>query len=125
MGFHGQAAQGEMWVGRHSKTGVVVYDPRAQVAAPSNRVRLFVVAERKMVKFDRETVERQVAMCFPPESESAISTYQQLRSRSRATHCYACKRDLNSVDFHTCERCGWISCECGACGCDVHDTLRT
>jgi hypothetical protein len=37
--------------------------------------------------------------------------------RGRITHCYNCKRHLdNSIDVE-CAGCGWIICECGACGC--------
>jgi hypothetical protein len=40
----------------------------------------------------------------------------------RVTHCYNCQDDLdNEIDFE-CERCGWIICSCGACGCGY--TLR-
>jgi len=35
----------------------------------------------------------------------------------RVTHCYSCKGNLDS-DFHIeCNACGWLICECGACGC--------
>ena len=35
----------------------------------------------------------------------------------RVTHCYSCKENLDS-DFHIeCNACGWLICECGACGC--------
>ena len=37
--------------------------------------------------------------------------------RHRTTHCYACKESLdNSIDIE-CAACGWILCDCGACGC--------
>lgn len=35
----------------------------------------------------------------------------------RVTHCYGCKRNLNSWDFSLCKECSWILCSCGACGC--------
>lgn len=35
----------------------------------------------------------------------------------RVTHCWSCKGHLdNSVDVE-CATCGWIVCDCGACGC--------
>jgi len=37
--------------------------------------------------------------------------------RHRVTHCWMCKGPLdNAVDFE-CVVCGWILCQCGACGC--------
>src|SRR5262249_58963926 len=35
----------------------------------------------------------------------------------RVTHCYRCKRSLNSAEFPRCACCGWLACPCGACGC--------
>lgn len=35
----------------------------------------------------------------------------------RITHCWDCKKHLdNSIELE-CNSCGWILCECGACGC--------
>ena len=37
--------------------------------------------------------------------------------RHRVTHCWFCKGHLdNAVDLE-CVACGWILCQCGACGC--------
>ena len=39
------------------------------------------------------------------------------RMRHRVTHCWSCHDDLdNSIDVE-CATCGWIICDCGACGC--------
>ena len=36
----------------------------------------------------------------------------------RITHCYNCKRGLDSRAHARCSRCGWIVCpSCGSCGC--------
>lgn len=37
--------------------------------------------------------------------------------RQRNAHCYECKEPLNSLAKFECEQCGWILCDCGACGC--------
>lgn len=37
--------------------------------------------------------------------------------RQRNAHCYDCKEPLNSLAKFECEQCGWILCDCGACGC--------
>jgi hypothetical protein len=35
----------------------------------------------------------------------------------RNTHCYLCKKTLDSSSHIECSVCGWLICECGACGC--------
>lgn len=49
---------------------------------------------------------------------SAGSTSSPGPNRFRVTHCYNCKRGLDSRQHAKCSRCGWITCPgCGACGC--------
>lgn len=37
--------------------------------------------------------------------------------RHRVTHCYNCQKDLdNTIDIE-CNKCHWMVCSCGACGC--------
>jgi hypothetical protein len=37
--------------------------------------------------------------------------------KHRITHCWFCKKELdNAIDIE-CSACGWILCQCGACGC--------
>lgn len=38
---------------------------------------------------------------------------------ARVTHCWSCKRTLTSEGYPECIECGWILCECGACGCGM------
>nr|CAP48735.1 putative integron gene cassette protein [uncultured bacterium]CAP48736.1 putative integron gene cassette protein [uncultured bacterium]CAP49141.1 putative integron gene cassette protein [uncultured bacterium] len=51
---------------------------------------------------------------------SAGIAYQGVRTTlrgHRVTHCYKCRKGLdNSIDTE-CNACGWIICNCGACGC--------
>lgn len=35
----------------------------------------------------------------------------------RIAHCWACKELLDNSQDLECAGCGWIICECGACGC--------
>ncbi len=35
----------------------------------------------------------------------------------RITHCYSCYEDLDSRADVECKICGWLVCNCGACGC--------
>ena len=38
-------------------------------------------------------------------------------TRHRISNCYACKKPLDNLKEIECNRCGWIVCSCGACGC--------
>ena len=104
----------KVWAGTHRTMGVLVFDPRAQVGVPSDRVRLYIIAQRRMAKFASEIVREGVA-ATPGDSVGADAYFDM---RGRFTHCYGCKRDLNSIDFRLCDACRWIQCECGACGCN-------
>ncbi|MEY3788787.1 MAG: hypothetical protein RIQ94_939 [Pseudomonadota bacterium] len=41
----------------------------------------------------------------------------KVRNHHRITHCYSCKRHLDNAIMTECVTCGWILCNCGACGC--------
>lgn len=47
--------------------------------------------------------------------------YRGMRKRVgeniRKTHCWKCKLPLDNAKFDECIACGWIICDCGACGC--------
>jgi tetratricopeptide (TPR) repeat protein len=119
-------------VGYHREEGVFVYDPRSQGDVEVSSIRLFVVKEKSMKTLTldarlfvsvadsssrTETVEKAFSA---KEIEEAARAYSALRTNARFTHCYACKKDLNSTDFSLCKACGWIRCSCGACGCEYH-----
>jgi hypothetical protein len=110
----------EIWVGVHPKMGLLIYDPHAQLAVPSDKVRLYVWQQQRMATFLKSIVRDRLrkgdeeTRDDSPLSESA-EFYFALRGRF--THCYRCKNDLNSIDFDLCGVCHWIRCTCGACGC--------
>jgi len=109
----------EIWVGVHPKMGVLIYDPGAQVAVAQDKVRLYVWSGHRMATFLKSIVRDRLVQGDAetggagPLKESA---HFYFGLRGRFTHCYSCKRDLNSIDFELCEVCKWIRCECGACG---------
>jgi hypothetical protein len=109
----------EVWVGPLGKLGLVIFDPRAQLNVSPEAVRLFVWRERRMGLFTRKVARGRLTgeseLHRVGNSERIAAAYLALRIRS--THCYACKRDLNSVSFSQCPSCQWIRCECRACGC--------
>jgi hypothetical protein len=41
----------------------------------------------------------------------------------RVTHCFRCSKFLVSTVSNECETCGWIRCQCGACGCSYRKFL--
>lgn len=47
---------------------------------------------------------------------SGISISSQSK-KHRITHCYNCKEVLDNSTNLECNTCGWIICQCGACGC--------
>jgi hypothetical protein len=38
-------------------------------------------------------------------------------------YCHQCGRALSSAQAERCERCSWLRCECGACGCNYEAPL--
>ena len=49
-------------------------------------------------------------------------SYPHTTKKERATHCYSCKKELNNIIDIECNVCGWIICNCGACGCGVENS---
>jgi hypothetical protein len=39
----------------------------------------------------------------------------------RTANCFSCKKNLDNLKNPECTACGWIVCNCGACGCDFHN----
>jgi hypothetical protein len=114
-------AQGgsEVWVGVLPKLGVVVYDPQSQEGVPDNRVRLYVRDQERMATFVKDIVRDRLTASANDKANAELAEPVEfyLSLRRRFTHCFSCRRSLNSVDFAVCGRCHWIKCGCGACGC--------
>jgi len=119
-------------IGHYREQGLFVFDPRSQGDVEVSSIRLFVVKEKFMKTFalDARLFVPVADSSFPAETleknfsakelEAAARAYSVLRTNTRFTHCYNCKKDLNSMDFSLCKVCGWIRCFCGACGCEYH-----
>lgn len=112
----------DVWVGVLPKLGVVIYDPRSQEGVPANRVRLYVRNQERMATFAKDTVRDRLAESADLTTDGQFTELAEwyLSLRRRYTHCFCCKRSLNSLDFAVCGRCRWIRCACGACGCNFH-----
>src|SRR6476659_5559626 len=100
-------AEIDVWVGTHRSMGVLVYDPHAQIGVSSEKVRLYVIAQKRMASFIKDIARDRLSGEEHRDLEAAANVYLDLRGRF--THCYSCKRDLNSIDFSVCDKCGWIT----------------
>ena len=76
---------------------------------------------------DRERIEREkVVEKHRQYLEGIGRKYRGVDSNPsrppRTTHCYACKTDLDGKVHVACLACGWLICQCGACGCGYERT---
>ena len=114
----------EYWVGRHNELGVILYDPLSQGGLEFTlKARFFISNGKQMRKIDPKDIYQDIRITPNQDVTAlnqAVNVYHDFRTERRVTHCYDCKHDLNSVDFDICEKCGWIRCQCNACGCDYH-----
>ncbi|MDO8425290.1 MAG: hypothetical protein Q7T01_02135 [bacterium] len=67
-------------------------------------------------KLDRARQVRPYAP-HPPPDAGTVAPNTRGSDGVRRTHCYQCKRTLNSACDASCGQCGWLVCSCGACGC--------
>ena len=109
------------WIGHHRELGLLIFDPHAQREVETGKVRLFSVTEHESRLFMLDMARTRSLWSSPAdhveEMRKAVAEYGRARERQRETHCYWCRRDINSVDSSLCTRCGWIRCACGHCGC--------
>lgn len=111
----------QLWVGRHRRIGLVIFDVTTQARLPEAEVRLFKVSERSTGTFLKSVVKGGLIALDEAtwlQAQSGIADYVKMMTNRRATHCFDCKSDLNSVDFSLCPTCRWIKCHCGGCGCN-------
>ena len=110
----------DVWVSKHKKLGYVIYDEKIQLDVSSDFVRIYLLDEERAATFVKHLVRGNLLKIREDEEvilRSKIETYEAKISNKRVTHCYQCKKNLDSVNFSICEKCGWIRCQCGACGC--------
>lgn len=134
------------WVGRHATRGLVVI-PRNAFLPNLERLEVYFVDQNRVADCGAEiirsyTTEKDIS---PDEASTALRAFityrnQELEEKNkhflerrgksfagtrirpkeqlrRVTHCYHCKRPLDSSMNLECVACGWILCQCGACGC--------
>jgi hypothetical protein len=79
-----------------------------------------------MATFVKGIVRQRLSESAADEAvdQLAESAEFYLSLRREYTHCYSCKRSLNSIDFDLCRKCNWIRCTCGACRCGYQGRSR-
>jgi hypothetical protein len=66
-------------------------------------------------EYDAEVIAAHRA--FLEQTGIAYSGTRQTSRARRLAHCYNCKERLDNAIDTECNRCQWIVCSCGACGC--------
>ena len=52
---------------------------------------------------------------------NVIKFPKEKSSEARYTHCWSCKRNINSLQFSICEGCKGIKCSCDSCFCSWNE----
>lgn len=65
----------------------------------------------------RKSVVVRHRLRFHRMGKKYIGIRESSRQVPRDTHCWSCSRSITSDGYPECIECGWILCECGACGC--------
>jgi hypothetical protein len=104
----------------HSKLGVVVYDPLAQLGIAKEQMRLFKISSMSATTFRRDIVSKDMGVCEAEAMQNAamgVDAYRTARAARRKPYCENCRRHFGSVDFSVCTECNSIRCACGTCSC--------
>lgn len=104
----------------HSKLGVVIYDPIAQLGIAKEQMRLFKINSMSATTFRRDIVSKDLGVCEAEtmqESAMGVEAYRNARIARRKPYCESCRRHFGSVDFSLCTDCSSIRCACGTCSC--------
>ena len=110
----------ELWASKHQKLGYLIYDEKIQLNVSSDCIRVYLLDEERAATFFKHLVRDKLLKIREDEEatlRTKIERYEAKILKKRVTHCYQCKKDLDSVNFSICKKCGWIRCQCGACGC--------
>ena len=82
--------------------------------------------DRLPCELERIPASKEIALIYHRERiEARGRTYQGVRAaglhgRRRTPNCYRCKQELDNAYNVECVECGWILCQCTACGCEYH-----
>ncbi len=91
----------------------------------SNEDELNLVKNRLIPKTEEERIKETEQLHKKLLNSLGIKylgiSYPHSKKKERATHCDSCKKELNNIIDIECNACGWIICNCGACGCEVEN----
>ena len=71
----------------------------------------------KNFKNSRKELREFQAKFYSESKEDVIDFITEYFQKRRRARCYSCKTDLNMLLNDNCLKCGWLTCDCGACGC--------
>lgn len=85
------------------------------ITAPPERVAssFITIIENRKIQSYRVSYELFRKDHNLPQAELRFSN----QKKQRKTHCWNCKKYLETGLFLECSSCGWLVCRCGACGC--------
>ena len=118
----------EVWIGKHTTLGFVLFDKENQQKVQKDRVRIYSFEKQKTNVFMKTLLRENLSKITEDEKnvlKGKISHYEKIFVNRRVTHCFVCKSDLNSIDFSICKNCKWIRCQCSACGCSYNKSYST
>lgn len=109
----------EKWYATNGEDFLHKDEPRRKKATEERNQRELIQEERRVARAEarqREAIEKhkQYLTRHKIEYKGAVIVASKAH---RATHCYACKDELDSQLHIQCQSCGWLICYCGACGC--------
>ena len=112
-----------IFFGVHKDLGGIIYDKDYQEGIDkNNEVRLYLLKEDRMGVFTLYVKTQIIKPTSEDKSfyDKKIDLLLNAKKKMRKTHCYNCKRNINSISFSLCKKCGWIKCSCKACGCEYN-----
>ena len=111
------------WVGNDINGFIYVFDPAIQTGRNSPTVDLLDIKHLKKVRLDREEARQMLTRVDSDAARNyAIRIYERWKkegnfTKRRSAYCFRCGSDLDEKTDRKCNRCGWMKCVCGACGC--------
>jgi len=109
-----------IWFGKHKTLGAFIYDKDSQFGFGILNIYIFIFQFNKFSKFKKKDIKNNLEIVNNidiKEYKNQINKYIKEIQNRRITHCYNCKRDLNSKDNVKCKKCNWLVCICKRCGC--------
>lgn len=129
---------GKVWLVKHEKLGLLVFDPSLQQLTERNQVRLYVVAEHRAATFQIDALKGKLksplGSASAAESDprsAALAEFNRMNSllayvARHKGHCTWCGHAYGHNNFIYCTKCEWINCSCGdaQCPCTPYKELK-